>query len=117
MASGSTYTCRGSMRPSSSPSDPPPVGGLLSALSGDATVDARLTDAALLRVMLDVEGALAQAGADEGVVPRPAADAITRLCQTLVIDPGALGQAADAAGNPVVPLVRELTAALPGHAK
>ncbi|SCL33738.1 3-carboxy-cis,cis-muconate cycloisomerase [Micromonospora rhizosphaerae] len=100
------------MRPSSSPSD-----GLLGGLSGDPGVDAELTDRALLQAMLDAEAALAGAAADCGVVPRPAAEAIAAQCHADRYDPAALGRAAEEAGNPVVPLVRELTAALPEDAR
>ncbi|OWV11148.1 3-carboxy-cis,cis-muconate cycloisomerase [Micromonospora wenchangensis] len=100
------------MRPSSSPSD-----GLLSGLSGSPEVDAELDDHALLRALLDAEAALARAGADAGVVPAPAADAIVTACHPDRYDPAALGRAADAAGNPVVPLVREVTAAVPAPAR
>jgi 3-carboxy-cis,cis-muconate cycloisomerase len=100
------------MKPSSSPSD-----GLLAGLFGDATVTPELADRALLQAMLDVEGALAEAAADSGVVPRPAAEAIVARCQADLFDLAALGRAADSAGNPVVPLVRELTAGVAAHAK
>lgn len=100
------------MRPSFSPSD-----GLLSGLFGDAAVDAELTDGALLQALLDVEGALAEAAADEGVVPGPAAEAIVSACRAERFDVSTLGRAADAAGNPVVPLVRALTATVPADAK
>ncbi|WKU05874.1 3-carboxy-cis,cis-muconate cycloisomerase [Micromonospora sp. HUAS LYJ1] len=100
------------MRPSSSPSD-----GLLTGLSGSPEVDAELDDPALLRALLDAEAALARAGTDAGVLPAPAADAIVTACHPDRYDPAALGRAADAAGNPVVPLVRELTAAVPAPAR
>jgi 3-carboxy-cis,cis-muconate cycloisomerase len=100
------------MRLSSSPSD-----GLLAALSGDPDVDAELTDRALLQAMLDVEAALVGAAADAGVVPRPAAEAIAEQCHAERYDPVALGRAAEDAGNPVVPLVRALTATAPEHAR
>ncbi|MBQ1009457.1 3-carboxy-cis,cis-muconate cycloisomerase [Micromonospora sp. M51] len=98
------------MRPSSSPSD-----GLLGGLSGTSDVDAELSDPAVLQAMLDAEAALARAVADAGIMPAPAADAIVAQCRAERYDPGALGRAADATGNPVVPLVGELTAAVPEH--
>ncbi|MEU4482649.1 3-carboxy-cis,cis-muconate cycloisomerase [Micromonospora sp. NPDC023966] len=100
------------MRPSSSPSD-----RLLGGLSGTPDVDVELSDAALLQALLDVEAALARAAADSGVLPAPAAEAIAAECRAERYDAGVLGRAADAAGNPVVPLVRELTAAVPEHAR
>ncbi|WFE40880.1 3-carboxy-cis,cis-muconate cycloisomerase [Micromonospora sp. WMMD998] len=100
------------MRPSSSPSD-----GLLGGLSGAPDVDAELGDVSLLQAMLDVEAALAGAAADAGIAPPAAAEAIVGRCHAERFDPAALGRAAEAAGNPVVPLVRELTAAVPEHAR
>jgi 3-carboxy-cis,cis-muconate cycloisomerase len=121
------------MRPFSSPSDgsvaalaggpptpadgPPRPTGLLSGLSGTPAVAAELSDDALLRAMLDAERALTTAAADAGVVPRPAAEAIAEHCRPDLFDPAELGRAAEAAGNPVVPLVRELTAAVPAEAR
>ncbi|MFG3642836.1 3-carboxy-cis,cis-muconate cycloisomerase [Micromonospora sp. NPDC047762] len=100
------------MRPSSSPSD-----GLLGGLSGAPDVDAELSDPSVLQAMLDVEAALVRAAADAGILPPPAATAIVEQCRAERYDPGALGRAADATGNPVVPLVAELTAAVPEDAR
>ncbi|MEO3773013.1 3-carboxy-cis,cis-muconate cycloisomerase [Micromonospora sp. B9E7] len=100
------------MRPSSSPSD-----GLLGGVSGAPDVDAELSDPSLLQAMLDVEAALARSAADAGILPTPVAEAIVEQCRADRYDPGALGRAADAAGNPVVPLVGALTAAVPEHAR
>ncbi|MEU5671273.1 hypothetical protein ABZ749_13070, partial [Micromonospora sp. NPDC047753] len=100
------------MRPSSSPSD-----GLLGGLSGAPDVDAELSDPSVLQAMLDVEAALVRAAADAGILPPPAATAIVEQCRAERYDPGALGRAADATGNPVVPLVGELTAAVPEDAR
>jgi 3-carboxy-cis,cis-muconate cycloisomerase len=68
------------------------------AVSGDAW----------LRAMLDVEAALARAEAAEGVIPDGAAAAIAAATPNL----DGLGVAARAAGNPVVPLVEALRAAV-----
>jgi 3-carboxy-cis,cis-muconate cycloisomerase len=84
---------------------------------GDPETDAELTDVPLLRAMLDVERELAWAGADLGVLPRAAAAAIAAQCSADRYDIGGLARAADAAGNPVVPLVRALAGAVPEHAK
>lgn len=125
------------MRPFSSPSEdqPPPSrepaalspdvdgpvpersGRLFGGLFGTATVDAALTDRAVLQALLDVERALVEAAAEEGVVPAAAAEAIGRECHADRFDPAALGRAAEAAGNPVVPLVRALTEAVPADAR
>ncbi|GIJ26612.1 3-carboxy-cis,cis-muconate cycloisomerase [Micromonospora qiuiae] len=95
------------MKPSSSRSE-----ALLRGLSGAADVDAELDDRALLQAMLDTEAALARAAADAGLLPASVADEIAEHCHADRYDPAALGAASDAAGNPVVPLVRELTAAV-----
>ncbi|MEV1155236.1 3-carboxy-cis,cis-muconate cycloisomerase [Micromonospora chokoriensis] len=100
------------MRQSSSPSD-----RLLGGVSGTPDVDTELSDPSLLQAMLDAEAALARATADVGILPAPAAEAIAEQCRADRYDPGALGRAADAAGNPVVALVGELTAAVPEHAR
>jgi 3-carboxy-cis,cis-muconate cycloisomerase len=66
----------------------------------------------LLQAMLDVEAALAKAGADVGVVPDAAADAIAAACRADGFVVAEIGAAAEASGNPVVPLVQALRAAV-----
>jgi 3-carboxy-cis,cis-muconate cycloisomerase len=75
-----------------------------------------VADLAWLQAMLDVEAALARAQARVGLVPAAAADAIAAACRADRFDPEALGAAAGASGNPVVPLVRALSAAVPAAA-
>jgi 3-carboxy-cis,cis-muconate cycloisomerase len=106
------------MRPPSSPSEqrPAPYGGLLDQLSGAPAVDRELSDVAWLQAMLDTERALAWAQARAGLAPAAAAEAITAHCHAEAYDVAQLGRHALAAGNPVVPLVRELAARLPEHA-
>jgi 3-carboxy-cis,cis-muconate cycloisomerase/3-oxoadipate enol-lactonase len=87
-------------------------GGLLGPLFAGSGADRELTDQALLRAMLDAERALAAASARAGVVPESAAAAIAAVCQAGRFDPDDLGRRAGAAGNPVVPLVADLTAAV-----
>jgi len=101
------------MKPPSSPSDP-----LFGPLFGSPAVDPELDDRAWLRAMLDVERALAAAQARTELVPAEAAAAIAAatMAAAEAIDPAGLGRDALAAGNPVVPLVRELTALLPPSA-
>lgn len=90
--------------------------GLLDPLFSSASVLAAVSDEAWLRAMLEAEGALAQAEADVGIVPRDAADAISRVCAELVLDPAQVGAESLAVGNPAAPLVRRLTAAVPPDA-
>jgi 3-carboxy-cis,cis-muconate cycloisomerase len=98
------------MRPFSSPSDPPRLFDGVLARGG---VRAEVVDAAWLAALLDVESALARAGSDAGVVPRSAADAIVAACASIEIDVAELAGEAATSGNPVVPLVARLRAAVP----
>ncbi|MHC1558640.1 lyase family protein [Actinomycetospora sp. C-140] len=72
-------------------------------------------DRAWVRALLDVEAALAAAAADVGTLDRDDADAIAAACAQAP-DPGELGEAAAASGNPVVPLVAGLRQRLNGTA-
>src|SRR3712207_2575644 len=67
---------------------------------------------AWLQAMLDAEGALAAAGARAGLIPREAAQAIASRCDAALFDPEEIGERGRAAGNPVPPLVRALTASV-----
>ncbi|MGH8867057.1 MAG: 3-carboxy-cis,cis-muconate cycloisomerase [Actinomycetes bacterium] len=100
------------------PSQPRPDEGrgLFGPVSGSAAVDAATSDVAWLQAMLDVEAALAASLAQVGLVPEEAAKAVEEACRADRFDPDALGRAATASGNPVVPLVRSLTEAVPGEA-
>ena len=60
--------------------------------------------------MLDVEAALAQALAAEGMIPQDAAQTILEICVAANIDLKALARDAGDAGNLAIPLVRQLTA-------
>ncbi|WP_205857327.1 lyase family protein, partial [Phytoactinopolyspora endophytica] len=93
------------------------MAGLLDALDGDPAVDAAVGDVALVRAMLDVEAALARAVAQAGLVPVKAAEAVAAAATALEVDADDLGRRAVPAGNPVVPLVRDLAAAVPDDAQ
>jgi 3-carboxy-cis,cis-muconate cycloisomerase len=71
---------------------------------------ALFSDRASVQRMLDVEAALARAEAQHGVIPAPAVEPIVAACNAERIDLAALAQAAAAAGNLAIPLVRQLTA-------
>ncbi len=62
--------------------------------------------------MVEVEAALARAEAKCDVIPAASADAISSVFARVVaegsVDVGALGEAAAAGGNPVIPLVKLL---------
>src|SRR6476619_3045049 len=97
------------MRPSSSRSDGARPPHLLAGLTAGPDVDALLDDTALLRALLDVESALANALADCGLAPRSAADQIAAVCaDPTLLDLAGLETGTLAAGNPVVPLVSAL---------
>jgi 3-carboxy-cis,cis-muconate cycloisomerase len=78
-------------------------------------------DRAWLQALLDVEGGIAGAEADAGIIPASAAEIIVTFCTAGGaagrFDPGQLGRAARLGGNPVIPLVEALTAALPPEAR
>jgi 3-carboxy-cis,cis-muconate cycloisomerase len=92
------------MKPPSSISN-----GLLGPLFTAPDVEAELSDGAFLAALLDVESALARAGADVGIVPVAAADAIAAACDPAAFDVATLGAEAQQSGTPVVPLVRALS--------
>src|SRR5215203_1137882 len=67
---------------------------------------------AWLRAMLDAEAALATAEAQVGLIPHEAAAAIVSCCEAPRFDPEEIGCDGRAAGNPVPPLVKAVTAAV-----
>lgn len=99
------------MRPSSSASSDPP--GLFDGVLARGRVRGEVGDAAWLQALLDVEAALARAGAAAGLFPAADAEAIAAACRAERFDAAALGAQAAAGGNPVMPLVAALTAAVP----
>ncbi|MDQ3344087.1 MAG: 3-carboxy-cis,cis-muconate cycloisomerase, partial [Actinomycetota bacterium] len=107
------------MRPSSSSSEPraeETPGGLFDGVLARGRVRGEVEDAAWLQALLDVEAALARASAQAGLMPERHAEAITAACRAERFDVAALGAEAAEGGNPVIPLVRALTAAVPGDA-
>jgi 3-carboxy-cis,cis-muconate cycloisomerase len=76
----------------------------------DSEIRALFTDEAVIRVMLQVEGALALAQASVGRIPADQARLIEQMCAGAEIDPQKVIAAAKEAGNPGIPLVKELTA-------
>lgn len=94
----------------------PASGGLFDGVLARGGVRDAVGDEAWLRAMLEVESALARALARAGLADAEAAAAIERACSSIVLDAGELGRDAAASGNPVVPLVRVLRAAVPGRA-
>jgi 3-carboxy-cis,cis-muconate cycloisomerase len=71
-------------------------------------------DAAYLAALLTAEAALTRAQAGLGLAPRTAADLVTAVASDLGgrLDPRGLAERARSGGNPVIPLVADLTAAV-----
>jgi 3-carboxy-cis,cis-muconate cycloisomerase len=90
--------------------------GLLAPVWAGTAIAEATGDAAFLRAMLDTEAALVRAQAALGQAPESAADAVTRVCRAGGFDPRSLALRARAGGNPVIPLVADLTAAVPAGA-
>ncbi|MGI9389454.1 MAG: lyase family protein [Boseongicola sp.] len=70
-------------------------------LFGDVEVGQLFTDTAEVRAMMLVEGALAKAQGNVGVIPETSAHAIHRASHELQLDPAALAKAAGQNGVPV----------------
>lgn len=85
-------------------------GGLFEPIFVPEALSEAVGDRAWLQAMLDAEAALAAAQAAAGVISSSDAEAIRSRCEAGRFDPAELGRAARAAGNPVVPLVKALTA-------
>ncbi|TWP50457.1 adenylosuccinate lyase family protein [Lentzea tibetensis] len=79
---------------------------LFGPLFGNPAVDRELSSAAWVRAMLDFERALFAVSARAGIVPPGEFPSVE-------VDPAALGSAALASGNPVVPLVSLLRSVQP----
>ncbi|SNX88230.1 3-carboxy-cis,cis-muconate cycloisomerase [Streptomyces sp. TLI_55] len=84
--------------------------GLLSPVRAGTPVEAAVGDSAWLQAMLDAEAALARAQARCGTVPAQAAAAITAAARADLLDVRELALAARETANPVVGLVKALTA-------
>jgi 3-carboxy-cis,cis-muconate cycloisomerase len=100
------------VRPPSSTSE----GGLFDGVLARGRVAGEVSDRAWLQAMLDVEAALARAQARAGLLPAGHADAIGRACDAGRFDAAEIGAEATKTGNPAVPLVKALTAAVEGEA-
>ncbi|MEU3463985.1 3-carboxy-cis,cis-muconate cycloisomerase [Streptomyces sp. NPDC006733] len=87
--------------------------GLLAPGRAGSPAEASTADSAFLRAMLDAEAALTRAQAEVGHAPAEAARAVTAAAGTAPFDLGSIALRARAGGNPVIPLVADLTAAVP----
>jgi 3-carboxy-cis,cis-muconate cycloisomerase len=97
------------MKRSSSTSD---ERGLFDAVLARGGAFAATTDHAWLQALLSTEAALTAALADAGRVPRSAADAVAAVAHADRYDAAQLGRDAARGGNPVIPLVEALRAAV-----
>lgn len=86
--------------------------GLLSPVWPGTGMDTLLGDDQWVEAMLSVEVALARTQARLGVIPAEAAAAIESAASAMRVDIAGLAVRARGAGNPVVELVRDLTAAV-----
>jgi 3-carboxy-cis,cis-muconate cycloisomerase len=68
-------------------------------------MDAATSDTAWLQAMLDVESALARAGAAVGLIPPDAADQIASACRAQLVDIGDVAHGWAAEATPVIALV------------
>ncbi|MFF8015023.1 3-carboxy-cis,cis-muconate cycloisomerase [Streptomyces sp. NPDC007929] len=87
------------------------TGLLAPGWSGSAAASAT-GDEAFLRALLDAEAALTRAQAAAGLAPAEAATAVTGAADTGAFDARSLAERARTGGNPVIPLVADLTKAV-----
>ncbi|WAU83878.1 3-carboxy-cis,cis-muconate cycloisomerase [Streptomyces sp. Qhu-G9] len=86
--------------------------GLLAPGRAGSPAEAATSDGAFLQALLDAEAALTRAQASLGMAPAGAADAVTAAADAARFDVHALALRARAGGNPVIPLVADLSAAV-----
>ncbi|MFC0598206.1 3-carboxy-cis,cis-muconate cycloisomerase [Streptomyces palmae] len=90
--------------------------GLLAPVRAGSRAEATTGDRAFLQAMLDAEAALTRAQAALGHAPARAAEAVTAAARADRYDTRDLALRARRGGNPVIPLVADLTAAVPEDA-
>ena len=90
---------------------------MFDALYASPEVHAATDPTAWVQAMLDVEAALARAGAATGRVPAEAAAAIVERCRVEDFDVSAIGTGAVASATPVIALLEQLRAAVPAPAR
>ncbi|MDQ1050033.1 3-carboxy-cis,cis-muconate cycloisomerase [Streptomyces sp. V4I2] len=89
-----------------------PDAGLLAPGWSGSPAAAATADRAFLQALLDAEAALTRAQAALGLAPQEAATAVTEAARADRFDPQALAERARGGGNPVIPLVADLTEAV-----
>ncbi|WP_194898977.1 3-carboxy-cis,cis-muconate cycloisomerase [Catenulispora pinisilvae] len=90
--------------------------GLLAPVWAGTPVEEMTGDAAFLQAMLDAEAALTRSQAALGQAPDSAAMAVTAASRAEDFDLRGIAVRARESGNPVIPLVADLTAAAPPEA-
>ncbi|MFD8305346.1 3-carboxy-cis,cis-muconate cycloisomerase [Streptomyces sp. NPDC059690] len=88
--------------------DPDDTGLLAPGWAGSPAASAT-SDTAFLRALLDTEAALTRAQAVRGLAPAEAATAVTEAADAARFDVRSLAGRARSGGNPVIPLVADLT--------
>ncbi|MDX3770757.1 MULTISPECIES: 3-carboxy-cis,cis-muconate cycloisomerase [unclassified Streptomyces] len=91
--------------------------GLLAPGRAGSPAEATTGDSAFLQAMLDAEAALTRAQSACGLAPAEAGRAVTRTADADRFDVRDLALRARSGGNPVIPLVVDLTAAVPEDAR
>ncbi|MDX3643421.1 3-carboxy-cis,cis-muconate cycloisomerase [Streptomyces sp. MB09-02B] len=86
--------------------------GLLAPGWTGSPAAAATNDTAYLRALLDAEAALTRAQAALGLVPAAAGPAVTSAADATTLDVRSLAERARGGGNPVIPLVADLTEAV-----
>ncbi|KOG29233.1 3-carboxy-cis,cis-muconate cycloisomerase [Streptomyces resistomycificus] len=89
-----------------------PDAGLLAPGWAGSPVADSTSDIAFLQALLDAEAALTRAQASLGLAPEAAATAVAEAARADRFDPRSLAERARAGGNPVIPLVADLTKAV-----
>ena len=85
--------------------------GVFGDLFSTSQMQATFSEEAWFARMVEVEAGLARAQGGVGVIPPDAANLINAACRSLVIDTSALKTATENVGYPVLPLVRQISAA------
>ncbi|MER5386766.1 3-carboxy-cis,cis-muconate cycloisomerase [Streptomyces sp. NPDC002688] len=89
--------------------------GLLAPGRAGSPASAATSDTAYLRALLDAEAALTRAQASLGLAPADAATAVSSAAHAGDFDVASIALRARGGGNPVIPLVADLTAAVPAE--
>ena len=89
---------------------------ILKDLYGSEEMRQIFSDENLLQCWLNVEAALARAEAAAGIVPKEAAEEITRKAQVKLMDIPGVKRGLEETGHPIVPVVSQLAALCDGEA-